>query len=120
VDDETCIFDFFREICPGPQCVVTTAAHGVLAEREARAGSFDVAFIDYFLGDMIGTDVAQRLRKIQPDLKVILMSGFLVEERAAAMETAGASAFLLKPFSAENVHTLVARFGGGKGGKPRT
>lgn len=115
VDDDTCIFDIFREICPAPRFSLTVASHGRLAVQLAETRQFDVAFVDYFLGDEIGTEVAQKMRKVQAGLKVILMSGFLVDDRAAAMEKAGASAFLIKPFSIENAQSVIKRLLSAKG-----
>lgn len=115
VDDDTCMFDIFGEICPPPLFSMTVASHGRLAVQLAGSQRFDLAFVDYFLGDEIGTEVAQQMRKAQPGLKVVLMSGFLVDDRAAAMEIAGASAFLIKPFSIENAQAVMNRLLSGKG-----
>lgn len=119
VDDDTCIFDIFQEICPRPQFALTTAAHDSLALRLVKAQWFDVAFVDYFLGDAIGTEVARKLLAVQPELRVVLMSGFLVEDRAKAMESAGASAFLIKPFSIENAQSVIERLTRPQDARPR-
>lgn len=116
VDDDTCIFDIFHQMFPAPQFRVETAAHGRQAIALARSQQFDVAFVDFYLTGVTGEEVGQALRKAQPLIKIVLMSGYLVEERAAMMEKAGASAFLTKPFSAENTRDLVARLL--KGRKP--
>ena len=108
-DDDTCIFDIFREICPLPYFSLTVAAHGGQAVQFAKTRHFDLAVVDYYFGDEIGTEVAQHMRKAQPGLKIILMSGFLVDDRAAEMEKAGASAFLIKPFSIENAQSVIRR-----------
>ncbi|MCX6907425.1 MAG: response regulator [Verrucomicrobia bacterium] len=115
VDDDTCIFDIFGEICPSPLFFLTVASHGRLAVQLAGSQHFDLAFVDYFLGQEIGTEVAQQMRKVQPGMKVVLMSGFLVEDRAAAMEKAGAGAFLIKPFSIENAQSVIKRLLGARG-----
>ena len=114
VDDDTCMFDIFGEICPSPLFSLTVASHGVLAVQLAGSQRFDLAFVDYFLGQEIGTEVAQKMHKVQPGMKVVLMSGFLVDDRAAAMEIAGASAFLVKPFSIENAQAVMKRLLRGK------
>lgn len=115
VDDDTCIFDIFKEICPAPLFSLTVASHGSLAVQLTGSRQLDLAFVDYFLGDDIGTEVAQKMRKAQPGLKIVLMSGFLVDDRAAAMEKAGAGAFLIKPFSIENAQSVMRRLLDSKG-----
>lgn len=113
VDDETSIFDVFALMFPEPSHALATASSENSALQLAAARGFDVAFVDCFLGNENGADVAQRLRRVQPELKVVLMSGFLREERAEAMERAGAQAFLTKPFSFETAQALVRRLLGG-------
>lgn len=115
VDDETTIFDVFAMMFPKPNHALAVATDGSQAVSLAESKGFDMAFVDCFLGAENGAEVAQRLHKVQPNLKIVLMSGFLREERAAAMEQAGARAFLTKPFSFETAQALVRRLlGGGK------
>ncbi|MCX6900454.1 MAG: response regulator [Verrucomicrobia bacterium] len=114
VDDETTIFDVFALMFAKPDYALAAAANGDQALRLAATRSFDVAFVDCFLGNENGAEVAQRLHKAQPNLKIVLMSGYLREERAAAMEQAGARAFLTKPFSFETAQALVRRLAGRK------
>ena len=114
VDDETTIFDVFALMFPKPDHALAVAANGDQALQLAAAQGFDMAFVDCFLGNENGAEVAQRLHKVQPNLKIVLMSGYLREERAAAMEQAGARAFLTKPFSFETAQALVRRLVGQK------
>ncbi len=114
VDDETTIFDVFALMFPKPDHALAVAANGDQALQLAATRGFDVAFVDCFLGNENGPEVAQRLHKVQPNLKIVLMSGYLQEERAAAMELAGARAFLTKPFSFETAKSLVSRLMGGQ------
>lgn len=114
VDDETTIFDVFELMFPKPKHALSVAADGGCALQLAATRGFDVAFVDCFLGNENGPEVAQRLHKVQPNLKIVLMSGYLQEERAAAMELAGARAFLTKPFSFETAQSLVNRLLGGQ------
>lgn len=114
VDDETTIFEVFALMFPKPNHVLTMASDGRQAMQLVAAQTFDVAFVDYFLGNENGAEIAQKLRGKQPDLQVVLMSGYLRDERAAAVEQAGARAFLTKPFSFEIAQTLVRRLMGRK------
>lgn len=114
VDDETTIFEVFALMFPKPNHVLTMASDGRQAMQLVATQSFDVAFVDYFLGNDNGAEVAQKLRGKQPDLQVVLMSGYLRDERSAAVEQAGARAFLTKPFSFEIAQALVRRLMGRK------
>lgn len=118
VDDEPCILRFFTALFSLPSYLVVVAANDKLALQLAEAQVFDLAFVDYFLGEVNGTEVAQTLRKLQPELKIVLMSGYVIDNRAAALEVAGASVFLAKPFSAEAAQHVVARLLHGTEHKP--
>lgn len=112
VDDDDCIFDYFREICPPPRFSIATAAGGPEAEQLALKETFNVAFVDYFMEGMNGPEVAQLLHKAQPALPVVLMSGFFSGDRAKVMEEAGACEFLVKPVTAENARAIIQRLVG--------
>jgi len=112
VDDDTDIFDYFREICPPPRFTIAAAEDGLMAEKLALREGFNVAFVDYFMEGMNGPEAAQLLHKAQPGLPVVLMSGFFAGDREKVMEAAGASEFLVKPITAENAHAIIERLVG--------
>ena len=109
VDDDTCMFDIFPLVLSSSRYAITVAAEGHLALQLAATREFDLAFVDYFLGSMNGAVISQQLRKLQPNLKVVLMSGYFLEDRPDLMEQAGACSFLNKPFSIEAAQALVER-----------
>ena len=113
VDDDTDIFDYFREICPPPRFSIATATDGLAAEKLALRETFNVAFVDYFMEGMNGPEAAQLLHKAQPALPVVLMSGFFSGDREKVMEEAGASEFLVKPITAESARAIIQRLVGG-------
>jgi len=114
VDDDTCIFDVFREMFPAPRYMTSCAPNGNVALELAAKQPFDLAFVDFFMVGMNGVEVSKKLRQAQPQTKVVLMSGYLVDERAAMIEQAGARSFLTKPFRMDAAQALVERLCGGK------
>lgn len=109
VDDEPSVLRFFQVVFDSMDYTVAVAQNDTLALRLAGMQVFDLAFVDCFLEDANGAEVARRLRELQPKLKIALMSGRTVNDKPAAMEQAGASLFLLKPFSAEQAQATVVR-----------
>lgn len=109
VDDEPCILQFLAAVFPLPDYVVAVATNDKLALELAGTQMFDLVFLDYFLEGTTGTEVARRLHEVQPHLKVVLMSGYIVNDREAKMELAGASAFFTKPFSGHTARIIVAQ-----------
>lgn len=85
-----------------------TEASDVLRQRQ-----FDAALLDVALPGLSGTELCRRI-KSQPEAPptpVILMSGALgAHELATESHDAGADAFLAKPFSLEELRTVLRAF----------
>jgi DNA-binding NtrC family response regulator len=54
---------------------VIPADTGEKAMSILAAEGIDLAIVDYCLGSMTGTELAERMKKQQPELRIILLSG---------------------------------------------
>ena len=97
VDDETVMFRTFERALPPSRYAVTFVADGHEALQLAAARRFDLAFVDYFLAEMNGAEVAHKMRELQPALKTVLMSCCDDVDQNASLLLSGATAFLTKP-----------------------
>jgi len=70
----------------------------------------DIVVLDMVMPDMDGVECLRRLKEISPDAKVLLMSGFSVEESLEKARRRGAVGFLQKPFSAAELTAELQRF----------
>ncbi len=81
-----------------------TVCDGVVSARAALdAQQWDAAFFDILLGDGNGLQLLEYALQLQPDLPVVMMSGAASPERVEIARDAGASGFLLKPFTAREL-----------------
>ena len=64
---------------------------------------FDIAFLDLIMPKTDGVDLLGRLRKLSPDLPVVLMSGYSVEDKWTRGKELGAVSCLRKPFEYEEL-----------------
>jgi len=71
---------------------------------------FGLVLLDMVMPDMDGVECLRRLKEISPDAKVLLMSGFSVEESLEKARRRGAVGFLQKPFSAAELTAELRRF----------
>jgi CheY-like chemotaxis protein len=75
-----------------------------------KAHQFRLAFLDVTLPDMNGLELARRLRKLDPGLRFVIVSGFLSKE-AAAMAQAQAEGLICacinKPFLHEEILSVL-------------
>lgn len=113
VDDEEQVLSLFEQMLGGPQ-VVDLARTGQEALEKARQETYGLVFLDVRLpGELDGVETLNRLREIQPDAVVIMMSGYSVEEEIKRAMALGALDFLPKPFrDLDEIMTIeeVARY----------
>ena len=85
-----------------------TAGTGQEALAQARDGLCDLALIDVKLPDVEGTELLAPLRKMHPDLVLILVTGHASVENVVQAMSEGASAYVTKPL---NIDTLLVTIG---------
>ncbi len=86
---------------------------GVASVREARVAIErdmpDLAFLDLKLPDGSGLDLLREIKRIQPEVAVVLMTAFGELETAVEAMSAGAYWFMKKPFEQEELLALASR-----------
>ena len=88
---------------------VTIAANGpeALAALEERDGGIDLVICDVVMPGMSGPQVVERLRARNPEIRVILMSGYTSNVVVHHGISEGDYDFLEKPFSADQLAAKV-------------
>lgn len=76
-------------------CSVQTAANGNEGLKLFQAVAFDVVVTDYRMPGMNGGEMIQRIRLLDPNARIILLSGF-VEPLGLTEENTGADAVIAK------------------------
>jgi len=116
VDDEKVIIDVGTAMLEAIGYKVVTASGGAEAIEKftaVRNGVGEVAKIDLVIQDMImpetgGGAVFDRLKEIDPGVRVILASGYSINGQAEEILARGCLGFLQKPFSMEALRRKVA------------
>jgi len=89
------------------------AVTGVGSVREARVAVErdmpDLAFLDLKLPDGNGLELLREIKRVQPEVAVILMTAFGELETAVEAMSAGAYWFMKKPFEQEELLALTSR-----------
>lgn len=109
VDDEDFMFVSFRRALPSSRYATTFVNDGHKALELAATHEFDLAFVDYFLAEMNGAEVAHKMRDLQPKMKTVLMSCYSELDQSTNLELSGASAFLVKPMHTAEFSSDIAR-----------
>jgi DNA-binding response OmpR family regulator len=106
VEDEIGIADFVLRALRADGHVVQHVSDGVEGERRGMAGGLDLVILDIALPGRNGLDVLGAIRSAKPGLPVIMLTARgEVADKVAGLD-AGATDYVTKPFSVEE---LLAR-----------
>lgn len=72
-----------------------------------KPGMYDIVFLDIFMDQLTGVDVARQIRKTDASVKIIFCT--TSNEFASESYCVDASFYLVKPFSQNMVHTMVQK-----------
>lgn len=103
VDDEAGFTDVLTKRMEKRGLEVVSADCGTEAIRILRKQDFDVVVLDLKMEDMDGIEVLQIIRKMVPDLPVIMLTGHGSETAAKDGLRYGAYDYLLKPCDLEEL-----------------
>jgi CheY-like chemotaxis protein len=123
VDDNIAVKNFTGDALQSQGYAVTCASNSDEAVAAVRSQHFDLLVIDFMMensqsgADEVtgtsaiamhanGAEVARQLKQMQPDLRIMLMSGHA--DTAAIAMALGEVRFLPKPFDVEQLRQVVA------------
>ena len=109
VDDEQTIQDTLRWRFEDQGFAVATVSTGEEAVRLLETQPFDVIVSDIILPGMSGLDVLQRVRAVDPEVAVILITAYSTVETAVEALRQGANDYVLKPFRMDDIAFRVQR-----------
>ncbi len=109
IDDEPSILESFKMILKIKDYEVETFPDGPSALSNLQKGKFDLAFIDYKLPGMDGLEVLKRIKEIDSDIEICIVTAYASESSHANAITLGALDYLRKPFLMEEIYELVER-----------
>jgi DNA-binding NtrC family response regulator len=69
----------------------------------------ECVLLGFDLDDSNGMDALERIRELDPDLRVIMLAPNLWDTRSAEAMRKGALAYLARPFGAEDLRELLGR-----------
>jgi two-component system cell cycle sensor histidine kinase/response regulator CckA len=100
VDDEEAILEVGKETLEAFGYNVITAKGGKRAIEiyEAHKDAIDMVILDMIMPDMSGGETYDHLKAINPEVKVLLLSGYTIEGQASEILERGCDGFIQKPF----------------------
>jgi PAS domain S-box-containing protein len=110
VDDEATVRDLCKDILEHAGAHVMTAENGqeALALFAAHRGDIDLVLLDILMPVLKGTEVVPELKRLRPDIPIILSSGYTEAETPEGMVDRQTVHFLQKPYPPAKLLELAA------------
>ncbi len=112
VDDDPMVAESCRRILGAEEIRVTVA--GSVAEAKAALASddsFDLMLTDIKMPKSDGFQLVEMVREKYPDLRILIMTGYLTPETTRRGRTIGAYGFVEKPFTPDELIAAVQNAG---------
>lgn len=107
VDDSSLSRRMLRNILEKAGHQVIEAKDGISAIEAYFLNHPDLVLLDLVMEGMYGLDVLEKLRQLDSTVKVIIASADIQTSTRETAQTAGARAFVNKPFASANVLEVV-------------
>jgi len=109
VDDDENVRKITAEIIKSIGFTTYTCQDGMEAIKfiEESKTKIDLILLDMIMPGLSGEKTFWGIKAISPDIKIILVSGYSLNEQAQGLLNAGAIAFLQKPFTFQDLSQLV-------------
>jgi two-component system, NtrC family, response regulator AtoC len=109
IDDEPHLPHQFARYLKKHDYEVFVAADGDAGLRELQQNSIDLVLLDLRLPRMSGLEILQRVREIDPEVPVVILTAYGDVQTAVAAMKLGASDYLLKGFDLDELLLVVQR-----------
>jgi len=109
VDDEDMIIEIGKEMLEKMDYKVFTTKNGEGAVKIFMENKdiIDLVILDMIMPDMGGGETYNRMKEINPDVKVLLSSGYSVNGEATSILERGCNGFIQKPFSMNDLSSKI-------------
>jgi PAS domain S-box-containing protein len=109
VEDEAVVRDVVRQILQGSGYTVLEATRGdeAVSLYQEYHGPIHLLLADIILPEMDGREVARRLTRLQPSIRVLYMSGYTQDSIAGHDISEARTIFLQKPFTPDSLRQKV-------------
>jgi CheY-like chemotaxis protein len=111
VDDEDAIARAVEQLLRRHGYQVTCRRNGLdaLAQFCTHPDRYDLVITDQTMPQMGGEQLAKRLRRVRPDIPIILTTGYNYGVTSATMRALGIRGFLHKPFGAHELSEAIRK-----------
>lgn len=109
VDDEPVVVNSIRKTLVRRAYRIEEAFTGAEAMRRILAEPYDLVFLDMRLPDADGLELVSNIKRHKPSLRVVIVTGYASIDTAVEAIKRGASDYMSKPFTPEELTSMAGR-----------
>ena len=111
VDDEDMIIDVGCDILKklGYEVLTTKSGKEAIEIYRIKQKQIDLVILDMVMPEMDGGDTYDRLRDVNPDIRVLLSSGYSINGHAEKILSRGCDGFIQKPFDIKHLSLEIRK-----------
>ncbi len=109
VDDEAVVANSIRKILSRKGFSIEEAFTCKDALGQVFSKNYDLVLLDMRMADGNGMDVLQKIKAKKPELRVVIVTGYASIDTAVEAIQKGASDYMAKPFTPDELYTMTSR-----------
>lgn len=108
VEDETKLSKFLKDAISEFFTSLTVAKDGVEGVKKFKKINPDIVITDIMMPNMDGLDMAKELRKLKPNIHIIVLSAFSEKEKLLKAIDIGVNKYFIKPFDTDELLNYIS------------
>ena len=109
VDDEFSVRDSLTKWFKSDGYLAESAENATEALKKLQAGHWDIVFLDIKMPGVDGMELQQRIKNIDPDMVIIMLTGYASIDTAVKSLKEGAYDYLTKPVDPDYLSHLIEK-----------
>jgi DNA-binding NtrC family response regulator len=115
VDDDQDVREYLRDFLSSEGYGVSVVEDSTQVVDELKRGDYHVVVLDLMMPKLSGIDLLARIREVDDDVAIIILTGFPSLETAASSIEHDVSAYIRKPFAVKDFREAIQRIAKKKG-----
>ena len=109
VEDDRVVLDATKELLSslGYDVITAASSQNGLTRFSEHAKEIDLVLLDMVMPQMSGPELFEAMRKLQPTIKGLMISGYSLNLHKEMLEAMGIYGYITKPFSTSSVSKLI-------------
>ena len=107
IDDNTAVMDILERVLSRFDSRISKFTQKKTAVEFIKENETDLVIIDLLMPDGPPDETIESIHKVQPDIKIVLMSGYYEKERIEQLMNGYVDSFMQKPLKVDRILSLI-------------